>query len=525
MSEEKGAKGKIIWIIVAIVVVAAAAAVGGYFFYQEKAKEEKRQMLEVSIIYPGISVEGIDVGGLSKEEATDKLNQELSKQIAENQVVFRHEDNSWTYGFDKFEMNFDVDKAVEDAYAIGRTGTEDERLQAITALETSPVNVAADCQYSQESCQQVIEALKQEINIEPVNATMERKDGSFIITEEQIGYTLDEEDALDALNHLLEAKKSGEITLQSSDTEPAVTKAQLEEAQDLIGSYSTSFSGGQTGRNENLRVGCENINGTLLLPGETFSMNEGLGPQTYENGYRNAAVIVNGKIEDGLAGGVCQITTTLYNAVILAELEVVERHNHSLMVSYVPLGMDAAVAGDYKDLKFKNDTDYPVYIEAYISDNHIYTNVYGHEIHDPGHTVEFERVYEGTIQKPPEKVTEDPTRPEGEREVTYTGKTGAHVSTYKKVYENGELVSRELFSKSTYSATADEVIVGTKPVEDATTPASTTDDDYVIGEDSGTPADSVPVIGQNTNETANETQNSEELQTAGDMETTEEPAV
>ena len=194
-------------------------------------------------------------------------------------------------------------------------------------------------------------------------------------------------------------------------------------------------------------------------------MNEGLGPQTYENGYRDAAVIVDGKIEDGLAGGVCQITSTLYNAVILAELKIVERSNHSLAVSYVPLGQDAAVAGDYKDLKFQNDTDYPVYIEAYISGNKLITNVYGYEIHSPSREVKFENIVDSVIQKPAEKVTEDPEKPKGYREVTYYGKQGKKVSTYKIVYENGQQISREYFSSSTYRATPDEVTIGTKEEE------------------------------------------------------------
>ena len=208
----------------------------------------------------------------------------------------------------------------------------------------------------------------------------------------------------------------------------------------------------------------------MLAPGEVFSMNVGLGPQTYANGYKDAGVYVNGKVEQGVAGGVCQVTSTLYNAVILAELEIVERYPHSMTVGYVPLGRDAAVAGDYKDLKFKNDTEYPVYIEAYAKDGKVVCNIYGHEIHDAGHKVDFEMVFEGTIPKPAEKITKDATKPEGYRQVTYTGKTGSKVSTYKIVTENGKEVSKEWFSSSTYRATPDEVTIGTKKAEETPPP-------------------------------------------------------
>ena len=215
-------------------------------------------------------------------------------------------------------------------------------------------------------------------------------------------------------------------------------------------------------------------------------MNVELGPQTYENGYRNAAVIVNGKIEDGLAGGVCQITSTLYNAVILAELQIVERSNHSLAVSYVPLGQDAAIAGDYKDLKFKNNTDYPVYIEAYISGNKLIANVYGHEIHDSSRQVKFENVVNSVIEKPAEKVTEDNTKPKGYREVTHYGKEGKKVTTYKIVYENGKQISKDYFSTSTYRATADEVTVGTKEETPDTADISKTNTNENNNSDDGT---------------------------------------
>lgn len=174
-----------------------------------------------------------------------------------------------------------------------------------------------------------------------------------------------------------------------------------------------------------------------------------------------AGVYNNGKVEQGMAGGVCQVTTTLYNAALMAELEIVERHPHSMTVGYVPLGRDAAVAGNYKDLKFRNNTEYPIMIEAYASGGKLVMNIFGHEVHNAGRKVSFDTVYEATIPKPAEKVTEDPERLEGEREVTSKGRTGCKVSVYKTVTDGGK-TSRNWFSSSSYRAVADEVTVGTK---------------------------------------------------------------
>ena len=177
-----------------------------------------------------------------------------------------------------------------------------------------------------------------------------------------------------------------------------------------------------------------------------------------------AGVYNNGKVEQGMAGGVCQVTTTLYNAALMAELEIVERHPHSMTVGYVPLGRDAAVAGNYKDLKFRNNTEYPIMIEAYAANGKLVMNIFGHEVHNAGRKVSFDTVYEATVPKPAEKITEDPERPEGEREITSKGRTGSKVSVYKTVTDGGK-TKREWFSSSSYRAVADEVTVGTKKVE------------------------------------------------------------
>ena len=187
-------------------------------------------------------------------------------------------------------------------------------------------------------------------------------------------------------------------------------------------------------------------------------------PYVGRGGYKMAGVYNNGKVEQGMAGGVCQVTTTLYNAAIMAELEIVERHPHSMTVGYVPLGRDAAVAGTYKDLKFRNNTEYPIMIEAYAANGKLVMNIFGHEVHNAGRKVSFDTVYEATVPKPAEKITEDPNRPEGEREITSKGRTGSKVSVYKTVTDGGK-TKREWFSSSSYRAVADEVTVGTKKVE------------------------------------------------------------
>ena len=456
-------------IVIAIsVIVAATAVAAGVFFYRDaQIKAEMKALLSSTDIYSGISINGIDVGLLSSEEAYTKLKTELDESFDDKFIEFHYGDETWSYNFKDFGVKNDIESAVKEAFEYGRDGEDAERYKKIKALEVTPVDIECKYTYDKTKVNEKINEVAAAVFVEAKDSTMSRENGTFVITDEQTGFEMDINAASENVITIIESMESGSVEITGTVTEPKVTREENEKATSLIGSYYTTFSPGSWGRDENLRVGCANINGTVLQPGEEFSMNEGLGPQTYENGYRNATVIVNGKYEDGLAGGVCQITTTLYNAAILAELNITQRSNHSLAVGYIPLGQDAAVAGTYKDLKFVNNTDYPIYIEAYTTSNKVVCNIYGHEEHDSTRKIEFENIVTATIPKPAEKVTEDPELPEGTREVTSYGKEGKKVATYKLVYENGTLLSREFFSNSTYIATADEVTVGTKKAEDA----------------------------------------------------------
>lgn len=458
-AKKKKAKRKAF--IVGILTVGIIAG-GSVFAYGQYMINKMEEAVNIDTIYSGISVNGIDVSGKTKEEALQQLQQEADNHIGSQKITIQQEDRTWEIPFSELDVKYDIEASVEEAWETGRAGELKDRYKIVTDVAQSKKDIPVSYTYDNQKVREKLEVISTEFNVDAKDSTLTRKNGAFQITDEQKGYAMDIDQTLPKVEAMLEQNTGGVVEPEITVTEPKVTKADNEKVTDLIGTYSTTYSANAAGRNENLRVGCVNIDGTVIAPGEVFSMNVGLGPQTYANGYKDAGVYVNGKVEQGVAGGVCQVTSTLYNAVILAELEVVERYPHSMTVGYVPLGRDAAVAGDYKDLKFRNDTEYPVYLEAYARDGKVVCNLYGHEIHDAGHKVDFEMVFEGTIPKPAEKITKDATKPEGYRQVTYTGKTGSKVSTYKIITEGGKQISKEWFSTSTYRATADEVTVGTK---------------------------------------------------------------
>jgi len=146
-----------------------------------------------------------------------------------------------------------------------------------------------------------------------------------------------------------------------------------------MGTYSTKFNSSQKERSYNISLSSNAIDGTILLPGDVFSFNEIVGPRSTSAGYKTAPVIFEGELVDGIGGGVCQVSSTIYNSVLKSQLGVVERVNHSIPSTYVPKGLDATVAYGFLDFKFKNTTDFPIYIESFVNKNILTVNIYGHQ--------------------------------------------------------------------------------------------------------------------------------------------------
>ena len=250
------------------------------------------------------------------------------------------------------------------------------------------------------------------------------------------------------------------MDLVTEITEPEGSAEELQYVQDLLGSFTTSYSTSSSNRSKNITSGTEHINGTVLYPGEEFSAYEVVAPFTEENGYAMAGSYLNGETVDSMGGGICQVSTTLYNAVLHAELEVTERSPHSMTVAYVELAEDAAIAGTYKDLKFVNNTDYPIYIEGYTtSDKKVTFNIYGKETRDPDREISFESVLVSQTD-PTTVLTEDAGQPLGYKNVS-SGRTGYVAELYKIVTVNGVETERIKVNKSTYRGSNRTVTYGT----------------------------------------------------------------
>lgn len=217
-----------------------------------------------------------------------------------------------------------------------------------------------------------LESYYKQIHKEPVDAQL-TKYGDVLPSKSGLTFSLSQAE------QQYEAAKEGEtITIAFSETEADVQEDDLKELlyRDVLGSCSTA-GGGTANRVNNLKLACNACNGLVIAPGETFSFNETLGERTEENGYRSAIVYVNGQKAEGIGGGICQVSSTLFTACLYADLEIVQRSNHSRTVAYLPLGMDAAVSWGGPDFCFRNNTDFPIKLQASYEANHVYVNILG----------------------------------------------------------------------------------------------------------------------------------------------------
>ena len=250
------------------------------------------------------------------------------------------------------------------------------------------------------------------------------------------------------------------VSVDTEEYKADITASDLEGITDLLGTYTTYYGDSDSGRKMNVESGSAHIGGTLMEPGEEVSADALMAPYTEENGYAMAASYENRQVVESMGGGICQVSTTLYNALLLSELEITERHAHSMLVSYVEPSMDAAIADDVKDLKFKNNMEAAVYIESVCADGYITFNIYGKETRSENRTIEYISEELSTVESD-ETLYVATEEAIGTMYTQNNGRTGLEAQLWKVVYENGEEVSRDTVNYSYYMASGKTVAVGT----------------------------------------------------------------
>lgn len=443
-------------------------------------------------IITGIYIKGVEVAGLTKKQAIEKVTNEFNNVLPNNLTVV-HGEYETQLNLDDLGANLNIEEAVNRAYNIGRDsnifknmGTIIKNLVSANDLELNVTvntqqcteilndistklpdtvvqssyyvegnkliitrgktgnivdvtpsienikNKIQDLSYASSKIELVtvskepdaidIDKIHNEIYKEPVNAYYTTNPYVVYPHENGVDFNISVDEAKAMLN---EVKDEYEIPLKY--TAPSVTTNMIgtEAFPDLLAKFSTNYNARDTDRTTNLRLAAEKINGTVLMPGETFSYNTVVGERTIAAGYKEAAMYQNGEVVDGLGGGICQISTTLYNAVLYSNLEIVERRNHQFVPSYAKAGRDATVVYGSIDFKFKNTRNYPVKILCTVSGGVAKCEIYG-------------------LKENPDYDVEITSR------VTETTATSIKSETYKTVRQNGQVISSERINKDTY---------------------------------------------------------------------------
>lgn len=469
---------KVIAIIFSIIIILCVIALIAFSVINNKDNKIKKS----------VSIEGINVSELTKEQAKQKVQEEFLNNL-DDTIYFQYGESQYSLALEQISAKFKLDEAVDKAYNFGREGSIIQKDIEILKLIQKPQNITIDVSYNDVALDACILDISAKLPEQVEQPSYYIEDGNLVITSGKIGKAAENEETkkiiVDALNsknykdvfydiptydrypdkidvnkihsEIYKEVKDAYYTVEPRVLYPDETGIDFQESVDTVkeqinnekkdeyvvplkytranitvndlgtdafpdqlATTSTAYVN-NANRTTNLRLAANKINGTVLMPGETFSYNTIVGERTIAAGYRNAAIYENGQVVDGLGGGICQVSTTLYNSVLKSDLEIVERTNHMFLATYAPGGLDATVAYGSLDFKFKNNRNYPIKVVATIENGYCTVQIYG-------------------------------LRTDNDYQIQLTSrKIGALTyQAYKNYYKNGQFIKSELISTDQY---------------------------------------------------------------------------
>lgn len=473
----------------------------------------------------GISILGIDVSGLSKDDAKQKVTDDVSNRLSTD-VIFKHNDETYTLLPSSVGGSFDIDKVIDDAYSVGRNGNIFQNNFAILNAMINSKNFIPDFSFNSDSFDNSISQMNSNFADGIVEPSYDISGNNLIIKSGKNGNIVDSDkikslfvdklifvpyntDSIEVPVFSKEANKididaiHSEIYKEAQDasytTNPyavypssngldfniSIDEAKalitgdkdsytiplktlypnvktsdigIEAFPNLLSSYSTSFASSSSNRATNVSLATNKINGKVLMPGEVFSFNDTVGKRTPQAGFKVAGVYMNGQVATDYGGGICQVSSTLYNAVLRANLEIVDRSNHMFEVGYVPIGTDATVSWGAPDFKFKNSRSYPIKIVTSSSNRKCVVKFYGLKESEE-YDIEIVSYRTGSVPYRTTYTT-DSSLAAGQQKVIQRGSNGAKSVAYRIRKKNGQVISKELLSKDTYDPHNQIIAVG-----------------------------------------------------------------
>ncbi|MGI5816656.1 MAG: VanW family protein [Armatimonadota bacterium] len=410
-------------------------------------------------IAQNVTIAGIDVSGMTRDEAAAALRDRWIPSLPEK-VAVTFPGGEWEAERDELGVSFKLDVAAQQAVRVGREGGLLEQMRARLSRRGTAVDIEVPVTIDEDTLDAAIGGLAGDVYRDPVNADIKVSGTNVEVIPGVVGRQLDIDATMDAVKAALTDPTADAVEAVVETTQPSVTAEDLSHIEVVLASYSTPYKASQVDRTHNLKLAAQRLNEVVVHPGEQFSFNGTVGQRLATDGYREAPIFIDGEVEPSLAGGICQIASTLYNVALLANLDIVQRYKHSRPVDYVPTGRDATVYWGVYDLKFKNSLKHPILLLTSVGSGQVSFKILGSR----EDRADVEIIREGLSRIPHEtKENKDPELEEGKKEVEKEGRDGWRVTVYRKATRDGKVIRDERLHTDVYSAQTRVVRVGSKP--------------------------------------------------------------
>ncbi|MBC8062012.1 MAG: VanW family protein [Clostridiaceae bacterium] len=448
-------KKKVIAIMILLLII--IFGVGGcYFYVYNNAKKW------TNLIYPGVKVGDVDISGKTLVEAKKLITEKYGEAVLKKNINIKTPTKTYLMDYTKINARYNIDEVVAQAFDYGKNLKLYERYKLINKPINNQFNLKFA--YDPKPLNEMISNMKKEIDKEPVEGSIALINGSFKITADKKGAKLLD----DKLEKEILSKINGDVEVPDIVVEAEVetvlankTTEKLQSVNTIISSFSTNFSSSPYGRSTNITLAAKSINGTFLMPGQSFSFNGTVGQRTPAKGYQQAPVDIGTKVAMDYGGGICQVSTSLYNTVIRANVKSTVRNHHTIPSTYIPLGMDATVDWGNLDYAFTNTLEFPIFIQSIVKDKILTWNLYSNSsLMNKSYNLVNE-IYE-TVKPGPTRYIDDPTLFIGETVQDQFPLTGYKVRVYKDTIQNGKVIEHQLISDDQYKVTAEVIKRGTK---------------------------------------------------------------
>lgn len=474
-----------LWLLVILACIGALIAggvwVSSLYSSHYPAFQAKVAALNQDTILYGVHVDGVHIGNMTRAQAQQALAQNAASSNEQFALNITIDGSTWRITQDQLPLARNIDAVLDQACALGRSGSLDTlsssltpfeaRYQQFTTAGQQGIYLSTQITYDKSTVRQLADTLAARVYVQPTDAYIYDFDfstRSFQYMPEQVGRSIASEDIYNAIVAHMDAHDYSAITLSTTQTAPAITAAQLSQSFGLISTYSTT-TGDLRGynRTKNIEIACDAVTG-VVASGETFSFNSTTGRRTVDKGYLPAGAIASGTSVEEVGGGVCQVSSTLFNAAAMANMEIIYSSPHAWPSTYVAVGRDATV--DWQsyqsleqslDLKFKNTSDYPIYIVAYVTDLNgnkttsynkdckCTVEIYGVSFQE-GITVDLETELISTTPAPDAEMRLNTELAYGTEKTIRQKHDGCVYKTYRVYYQNGVEIRRDLLRTSTY---------------------------------------------------------------------------